>query len=666
MDRTARVLFTPSGRQGDVALGTTILAAAWELGVDLDSICGGRGICGRCQVSQGAGRGIPLDPTRLSLPDATEADYRARRPMGRGRRLGCAARIRGDVVIDVPPESHLHRQVVRKRPELVSREVDPVVRLYYVVTAGIDQHGVDAAALIRQALLDQWDLDLIQVGESARAQLPEVLDQGRGAVTVAVHDGSDVTGVWPGYRDVTLGVAFDVGSTTIAGHLCDLGSGEVLGTAGAMNPQIRFGEDVMSRVSYAMMHPGGAAELTSLVRRALDDLAGVLVEEHGANRGDILEVCLVGNPIMHHLFLGLDPTPLGSAPFPLATTGAVRIRAADLGIAVHPGARVYVPPCVAGHVGADAAAAILAEAPHRTEATRLLVDVGTNAEIVLGNSGRLLAASSPTGPAFEGAQITSGQRATPGAIERVRVDRNTFDTRIKVVGSDLWSDQSGFREEVAGTGITGICGSGIIEAIAELFLAGVITPDGTLRGDIATERVVPADRTHSFVLWDGPPPIVITQADVRAVQLAKAALDAGVRLLMDHLEVATVDEIRLVGAFGTNIDPLYAMVLGMIPDCDLERVSAGGNAAGAGAILALLSGAARTEIESVVTTIEKIETATEPGFHERFVTAMPIPHASARYPHLAEKIDLPPRPAAAGGARDRRVRSRNTPSGSDR
>ncbi len=658
MARTARVLFTPSGLQGDVASGTTVLDAARKLGVDLDSICGGRGICGRCQIRQGAGRSTPLDPDRLSPPGPTEIDYRARRPLGDGHRLGCSARILGGVVIDVPPESQIHQQVVHKRPELVSREVDPAVRLYYVETTGLAQEAVDQVDLIGRALRDQWDLDSIEIHETARVELTMALDTGGGAVTVAVHDGTAATGVWPGYRDVVLGVAFDVGSTTIAGHLCDLGSGEILATAGVMNPQIRFGEDVMSRVSYAMMREGGADEMTFVVRRALDDLTGSLVDEHGADRSDILEICLVGNPIMHHLFLGLDPTPLGTAPFSLVTDGAVRIDAADLGIRVHPGARAYVLPCVAGHVGADAAGAILAEAPHRGEAVQLLVDVGTNAEIVLGNSGRLLAASSPTGPAFEGAQISSGQRATPGAIERVRVDHDTFETRLKVIGSDLWSDQAGFSDEVARMGITGICGSGIIEAIAELYLAGVISPDGTIRGDIATERVVPDDRTFSFVLWDGPPPILITQSDVRAIQLAKAALDAGSRLLMDHLGVDTVDEIRLAGAFGSHIDPLFAMVLGMIPDCDLDRVSAAGNAAGSGAILALLSAAARTEIEGVVKTIKKIETATEPSFQEHFVAALHIPHASAQYPHMAEKIDLPEAPAAVDKARRRRVRSR--------
>jgi uncharacterized 2Fe-2S/4Fe-4S cluster protein (DUF4445 family) len=350
------------------------------------------------------------------------------------------------------------------------------------------------------------------------------------------------------------------------------------------------------------------------------------------------------------LFLGLDPTPLGAAPFTLATDQSIRIDAVDLGISVHPRGRVYVLPCVAGHVGADAAAAMLSEAPHLSEAIQLLVDVGTNAEIVLGNSQRILAASSPTGPAFEGAQISSGQRAAPGAIERVRIDRNTLEPKIKVVDGEHWSDEDGFYAEIAETPVTGICGSGIIEAVAGLYLAGIIDEDGVVSGEAATDRIVAEGRTFSYVVW-ADPQILVTQADVRAIQLAKAALLAGARLLMDHYGTDRVDQIRLAGAFGNHIDPLYAMVLGMIPDCDLDSVSGAGNAAGSGAIMALLSKTARRDVERLVARVEKIETATEAGFQDHFVAALGIPHKTAAYPNLSSVIDLPPR---SGGKRRRR------------
>lgn len=651
----ARVLFTPSGRQGQVEIGTSVLDAARHLGVDLDSICGGRGICGRCQVRLGSSKSTARDGTRLTPPGPTELKYRGRRPLEEGNRLGCAALIQGDVVIDIPQESQVHRQVVRKRPEVADIEIDPVVRLYYVEVpqAILGDAGSDENRL-RFALTEQWSLKDLRLDPRLLPDLQESLAEGHQAVTVAVADDSDVIGIWPGFRDRSLGVAFDVGSTTIAGHLCDLLSGEILATHGEMNPQIRYGEDVMSRVSYAMMNPGGAAELTATVRQALDDAVGALTEEAGMDRADVLEVTLVGNPIMHHLVLGLDPTPLGTAPFTLVTDEAVRIEAAQLGIRIHPTGRVYVLPCIAGHVGADSAGVMLSEGPWRSEEIQLLVDVGTNAEIVLGNSDRLLAASSPTGPALEGAQISSGQRAAPGAIERVRVDRETLEPRFRLVGGEHWSDEEGFAEETERQQVTGICGSGIIEVIGELFLAGVITEDGAIVAG-ASDRVVAEGRTYSYLLWEGPPRVAITQEDVRAVQLAKAALYAGARLLMDHFGTDRVDQIRLAGAFGNHIDPKYAMVLGMIPDCDLNAVSGAGNAAGAGAIMALVSREARRSVERVVRRVEKVETATEPRFQEHFVAALSIPHSTAGFPNLTAVVDLPRRgPASEGRGRRRK------------
>jgi uncharacterized 2Fe-2S/4Fe-4S cluster protein (DUF4445 family) len=649
-----RVVFTPSGRQGEVPAGTTVLDAARSLGVDLDSICGGRGICGRCQVQLGASKNIALDPSRVSGPNSVELDYHGARPLEPGNRLGCQMHVLGDVVVDIPVSSRVHRQVVRKRPEVPDIDVDPVVRLYYLeLAASILGETESGQRRVLNALAEQWDLTGIHLDPRALPDLQAALAEGKGAITVAVHDGRDLTAVWPGFRDRMLGVAFDVGSTTIAGHLCDLHTGEILATHGEMNPQIRFGEDVMSRVSYAMMDQGGAAQLTEVVQGALDDIVGALVDEAGVAREDILEVVLVGNPIMHHLFLGLDPIPLGTAPFELATNQAVRIDCSELGISVHPRGRTYVLPCIAGHVGADAAAAMLSEAPQRSEAVQLLVDVGTNAEIVLGNSQRLLAASSPTGPAFEGAQISAGQRAAPGAIERVRIDPETLEPRIKIIGGEHWSDEEGFFQEIADTPVTGICGSGIIEVIAGLYLAGVIDEKGTIRGDAPTDRVVADDRTFAYVLWTDPQ-ILVTQNDVRAVQLAKAALHAGARLLMDHYGTDRVDQIRLAGAFGNHIDPLYAMVLGMIPDCDLAAVSGAGNAAGSGAIMALLSRAARDEVEGLVERVEKIETATEPRFQEHFVAALGIPNETASFPHLSGVVTLP---APTGGPTRRRRRN---------
>jgi uncharacterized 2Fe-2S/4Fe-4S cluster protein (DUF4445 family) len=669
--RDALVVFTPSGKRGRFPRGTTVLAAARRLGVDLDSVCGGRAICGRCQVAVGEGAfakfALVSRADHLSAPSADELAYAAKKPVAEGRRLGCCAELLGDCVIDVPPDSQVHRQIVRKRAEARKILVDPVVTLHYVEVAEPDMH--DPSGDLRRleaALKNQWNLAGLDCDLHVLAGLQGALRQGKWKVTVAVYEatpgapGGWIVAVWPGFHDALYGLAVDIGSTTIAAHLCDLHTGNVVAAAGAMNPQIRFGEDLMSRVSYAMMNPGGDAEMTREVRAAINRLAQDVAREAGIAAGDILAMTAVGNPIMHHLFLGLDPTELGGAPFALAVDRALTFKARALGLEFHPGARVYALPCIAGHVGADTAGVILSESPHTAETPMLVVDVGTNAELVLGNRGRLLAASSPTGPAFEGAQVSCGQRAAPGAIERLRIDRRTLEPRYKVVGCDLWSDDPGFAAATATTGVTGICGSGIIEAVAEMYLAGILTADGTIDGARAatSPRIEAAGRTFSYLIRAGEPAIRVAQNDVRAIQLAKAALYAGARLLMDRYGIDRLEKIVLTGAFGSHIDPLYAMVLGMIPDCPLKGVSAAGNAAGTGARIALVNRAARAEIERVVRAVEKVETAVEPRFQAHFVAAMAIPHKTAPYPNLAAAVELPAAKPTADARADRRQRRR--------
>jgi len=662
-DTEALVVFTPSGKRGRFPLGTQLLQAARSLGVDVDSVCGGRALCGRCQVLVMEGdfpkHGVSSHAEHLSPLSAVEQSYAQRRPLPAGHRLSCSTQIQGDLVIDVPASSQVHRQVVRKAADARPITLNPLVHLHYVEVRQPDMHDPagDLQRLL-EALNREWQFGPLRADLLVLQKLQAALRQGEWRVTVAVHAGTQLIGVWPGFHDRVYGLAVDVGSTTIAAHLCDLESGEVVASAGAMNPQIRFGEDLMSRVSYAMMHPGGAQQMTEAVRDALNGLAADVAREAQIDVSDILELTMVGNPIMHHLLLGIDPTELGGAPFALATDSALNLHARELGLTLHPGARVYTLPCIAGHVGADTAGMLLAERPDLSDKLTLLVDVGTNAEIVLGNRERLLACSSPTGPAFEGAQISCGQRAAPGAIERVRIDRDTLEAKFKVVGSNLWSNQPGFEQAVAATGVTGICGSGIIEVIAEMYLAGIISQDGVIDGELAkrSDRIVQTGRTYAYVVHRGTPALQITQNDVRAIQLAKAALRAGVALLMEHLGVDHVDRIRLAGAFGSHIDVKYAMILGMIPDCDLFMVSAAGNAAGTGARIALVDGDSRKTIEQLVHRVEKIETAIEPKFQAHFVAAMGIPHSTEPYTQLRKVVQLPEPKAAAprGGARGRR------------
>jgi uncharacterized 2Fe-2S/4Fe-4S cluster protein (DUF4445 family) len=514
------------------------------------------------------------------------------------------------------------------------------------------------------ALEAEWNLKDLACDLSVLQMLQPVLRREDWQVTVAVHGAKQIIGVWPGLHERVYGLAVDVGSTTIAAHLCDLTSGDVVASAGVMNPQIRFGEDLMSRVSYSMMNPGGAALMTAAVREALCSLAVDVAREAGITHEDILEATLVGNPIMHHLLLGIDPAELGGAPFALATDMSLTLRANVIDLKLNRNARIYVLPCIAGHVGADAAGMVLAERPDLATEMTLLVDVGTNAEIVLGNRDRLVACSSPTGPAFEGAQISCGQRAAPGAIERVRIDRGTLEPRFKVIGCDLWSDEPGFEAATAATGVTGVCGSGIIEVMAEMYLAGIINQDGVLDGRLCARsaRIVANGRTFAYRLHQGAVEMRITQTDVRAIQLAKAALYAGIALLMERLGIDHVDRIRLAGAFGSHIDVKYAAILGMIPDCDLTQVRSAGNAAGTGARIALLDSTSRGVIEALVRRIEKVETAIEPRFQHHFVEAMAIPHKTAPYAHLRRVVDLPEPKESTSQTETRGRRPRRTES----
>ena len=667
-DKQVKVVFTPSGRRGSFPVNTPLLHAARVLGVDIDSVCGGRGLCGRCQITCAEGafpkHQINSDSSHLSAVCATEIKYGERKtPLAQGRRLSCHTLLLDDVVIDVPPESQVHRQIVRKDAEHRDIILDPSTKLYYVHVEEPDMHVPkgDLQRLI-EALEQEWQLSDLNCDNRLLKNLQPVLAAGKRGVTVAMHKNQQIIALWPGFHEKAYGVAVDVGSTTIAAHLCDLASGEVLASASTMNPQIRFGEDLMSRVSYVMMHPEGADEMTVVIRQALNRLFLEAVEEIGAEIEDILEVSLVANPIMHHILLGISPVELGGAPFALTTDAAVEMPTAELDLKINGGGRIYILPCIAGHVGADTAGMILSEEPQLQDKMTLLVDVGTNAEIVLGNSQRLLACSSPTGPAFEGAQISCGQRAATGAIERVRINSETLEPRFKVIGSELWSDEEGFTDAIANHGVTGICGSGIIEVVAEMYLAGIVTVDGIVDGDLIgrTSRIIKNDRTWSYVLHtpdSDETQIVVTQNDIRQIQLAKAALYAGVKLLMDHIGTDHIERIRLAGAFGSHINVQHAMVLGLIPDCVLEQVSSAGNAAGTGARIALLNTESRNVIETLVKNIEKIETALEPKFQDYFVDAMAFPNKKDPFPNLFSVVDKPQEKVgqdSAGGRKRRR------------
>lgn len=649
------VLFMPSGKRGRFPVGTSVLDAARQLGVYVESVCGGRATCGRCQIEVQEGNfakhKIVSSNDHISQKGAKEERYERVRGLPERRRLSCSAQILGDLVIDVPQDTVINAQTIRKDADTRVIARDAAIRMCYVEIEEPDMHKpLGDLDRLKIALMKDWGFKNLEFDFYVMPQVQSILRKGNWTATAAIHKDAEsdiarVIALWPGLKNEAYGLACDIGSTTIAMHLVSLLSGRVAASSGTSNPQIRFGEDLMSRVSYVMMNPDGREGMTVAVREAISGLVDKVCAEGNVQRNDILDSVFVGNPIMHHLFLGIDPTELGGAPFALAVSGAVRIKASDIGLKLNQGARLYMLPCIAGHVGADAAAVTLSEGPHRQDEMMLIVDVGTNAEIVLGNRTRVVAASSPTGPAFEGAEISGGQRAAPGAIERVRIDPDTLEPKYRVIGSELWSDEPGFLDSVQATGVTGICGSGIIEIVAEMYLAGIISEDGVVDGSLAerSPRVTANGRTFSYVLKEGEPKITITQTDVRAIQLAKAALYAGTKLLMEKQNTEHVDRIHFAGAFGSFIDPKYAMVLGLIPDCDLDKVSAVGNAAGAGARMALLNRGYRREIEDTVSHIEKIETALEPKFQEHFVYAMALPNKVDPFPKLSAAVKLPPR-----------------------
>jgi uncharacterized 2Fe-2S/4Fe-4S cluster protein (DUF4445 family) len=642
---TCLVVLLPSGRRGQVRRGTNLLKAARELGVELESICGGRQTCGKCQIIVEEGHypkhGLTSQASHLSPPTSQEIEYSQEHPLN-GRRLACSAEVRGDLLISVPEESQALKQIIAKAASDRVIAVNPAVRQVYVEVEPADMGDPRGDwQRLAQALQEQWDLSVLRIDPKALPALQPALEDGNHAVTVTLWQDEEVLRVQPGYREGVYGLAVDVGSTTVVAHLCDLRTGAVLATEAAMNPQVRYGEDLMSRVSYAMAEPQGLARLNRAILRTLDELVEKAAESAGLSPEDILDAVIVGNTVMHHILLGINPKELGGAPFALATNEPLDLKARDLGLSLNPAAQVHILPIIAGHVGADNVAVQLSEAPQDQDEIMLVVDVGTNAEIVLGDRQLVLAASSPTGPAFEGAQITHGQRAAPGAIERVRIDPQTYEPRVRLIGSDHWVGPDSEDPAPGESKATGICGSGIIEAVAELFLAGIIDSTGRFDKTVAerTPRVRFRGRTAEYTLVDARhsatgSPIIVTQNDIRQIQLAKAALYAGTKLLMAHRGVANVDRIVLAGAFGSFISPVHAMVLGLIPDCDLEKVSAVGNAAGDGARFALLNQDLRRKAAELVRWVRHISTPMEPSFQDEFVAALDLPHASDAFPTL--------------------------------
>ncbi len=657
------VVFQPSGRQGYVPAGQTLLDAARELGVEIESICGGQQTCGKCKIVADVGNfskyGITSAEENLTPAGGDEINYWTKRKRDPGNyRLSCAACVLGDLVINVPEESQARKQIVRKSAIVRQIELDPAIRQYYVKVkpAALGNRQGDWERL-QEALHHTHHLTNLRIDYFALRDLQKILRQGNWEATVTIWNNHEVIRVQPGYAEGVYGFAVDIGSTTVAGHLVDLRTGQILATESMMNPQTTYGEDLMSRISYGMMNPDGVDKMHAAIIEALSKLVKRATRTAKLQPEDVTELVLVGNTTMVDLLLGIDPVELGGAPFALPTNDSIDLKARDLGIKVHPGANVHILPVEGGHVGADNMAVVIAESPQLAEDIVLIIDVGTNAEILVGNKEHLLSASSPTGPAFEGGEITHGMRAAPGAIEKVRIDRETLTPRFRVIGQEKWSDELPPHEIQA----AGICGSGIIDLVAELFAAGIIDAGGKFVRDNPSPNFRRTHQVGEYVVATAEQTstgkeIVITQQDVRAIQFAKSALYTGAKLLMERRRVEKVDRVLLAGGFGAYIDKERAMILGLFPDCDLDKVYAVGNSAGDGAVLCLLSRERRRRARELARWIEYVETAIEPNFQARFVDALGLPHSVDEFPHL--KGLIPERPVVQAEDVEERRRER--------
>ncbi|HIE78088.1 MAG TPA: DUF4445 domain-containing protein [Candidatus Thioglobus sp.] len=624
MNNKRQICFTPSGLKHKADTGITILKVAQDAGVAIRSLCGGYGQCHQCwiEVSEGKHPKFGVDCIAENSGELTQIEKQLIKdnPQYKGMRLACQTSIEGDLVIDVPEGSQEHKAYISKKNISQDYTLSTAIQL---IDCKLEESTLDENPSSTENLLAQLEKQGIHAtfDFSLLSSLQGLIHNNKGELSVAVRDSKTVVAVYPKAEHQIIGAAVDIGSTTLAIYVYDLKTGKLIFESSAMNPQIRYGEDLMSRVSYVMMNKDGDKKLTKAVRSKLTEMFHESCEKLNLDLDKLLEIVLVGNPIMHHIFFGISPVELGQAPFTVATREWMDVDAQALGFDLYPKTRLSFLPLIAGHVGADTAAAYLSQMHIMHSQTTLLVDIGTNAEIMLSKNGNVYATSSPTGPAFEGAEISSGVRATHGAIERVRIDKDNLSISFKVIGINSWSDEEEFKSSKQDA--IGICGSGIIEAIVSLAEAGIIDQTGLFVESSAPERFSKVGNTTRFLLVDqGDKSIYIEQVDIRSIQLAKAALSAGVSLLMDYLDCTEFDQVLLAGAFGAHLDARYVAMLDIIPSATEEIITTVGNAAGIGASAALLDVGKRQKIIDAVSNVVKIESANEPKFQQYFVDAM--------------------------------------------
>jgi len=643
-----RVIFQPSGRRGEVEEGKTLLEAARSLGVDIESLCGNKKVCGKCKVriEEGYFEKDNIDSGMSHLSLITAAEKKHIKPEdGPGIRLACTAEIYGDVKVFVPERSRAGKQVVRKAAKELSITLDPAVKKYNVDLIPPTLHDMTTGDYERvlKFMEDDYGLKNLTSDYMVLKELQDVLRKGEWKATVTVWMDKEIIKVEPGFIETCYGLAVDIGTTTCVGYLTDLNTGKTINTESMMNPQVPYGEDVMSRITYAMTNPAGLETMQKAIIEGLNEIIEKVVSEikkDVTNPGFAIDdLTIVFNTAMHHIFLGFNPEYIGRSPFIPVVQNSLNIKARDLGLKINPAAYVHVLPLEAGFVGADNVGVLIAEEPYNQDEMVLIIDIGTNGELLLGNRNKVYSTSCATGPAFEGAQIKFGMRAAPGAIEKVRIDPVTKEPLYKVIGKADW------HTHLEKVNAKGICGSGIIGVVAEMFKAGIIDKSGRFVKDVKTPRIRrDIEGKPEYVLaWADETSIgtdiAVTQSDVRALQLAKAALYTGAKLMMKRLGITKLDRVVLAGAFGSHIDREASMTLGLFPDCPIDKVYAVGNAAGDGARMALINKGKRTEANERARWVEFLEIATNPEFEREFMQAMHIPHMKDKFPNLKTLLE---------------------------
>ncbi len=637
-NRTYTVVFQPSGLRGKVKDGATILEASIKLGAGIESVCGGKGTCGKCQVriEEGYFAKYGISSSIASVKNTGEANQKfiSKRQLKQGYRLSCQTRIYGDVVIFVPEKSRKGKQVIRKEITVRNIRLKPAVRKYPVELKPATLHDpIGDYERLQAELTRKYKLRNLSIDYPVLMKLQNTVRQSNWQVSVSVWNGKEIIDAAPNKTDKTYGLAVDIGTTTVAGYLCDLTNGDVLATASMMNPQVAYGEDVMSRIGYATKSKDGLKQMNRVIIKGLNEVAGEAASKAGIRRTEIIDMTVVGNTCMHHLFLNIDPQYLGKTPFSPSVHHSLDIKARDLGLRLAPGSYVHVLPIEAGFVGADNVGVLIAEEPYNQDEMLLIIDIGTNGELILGNRQKLLSTSCATGPAFEGAEIRHGMRAAPGAIEKVKIDPKTKEVQFRVIGSESWNT------EVKNIGARGICGSGIFDVAAQMFLAGIIDKSGRFNMRIKSPRLRQSGKEQEFVIARAKETainqdIVVCQRDIRAIQLAKGAMYSGAKMMMKRLDTKKIDRVILAGAFGSYIDKESAAVIGLFPDCAMENVIAVGNAAGDGACMALLDMRKRKKADIHAREVEYVELTVEPDFNTAFTKALNFPHAEDAFPHL--------------------------------